>query len=393
MLKSFEVISLNGVKGMDYKFDFFNDLNIFTGRNGSGKTTLMKLLWYLITPNRRIAPETVKFGFARLVTETYELSASVKANADEGIPKKIEWSFKEFKTGAGIQIDYEDLMSMRGMSAMDSIDLAVERAGDQHTLFFPTFRRLEGGFDSFMSTRIYRRQRRMVGGKLDELSEYLESYSQALSSANHTFVTSISTRDIENLISSEYAARTEITNKAYLAASRDIEALIDEEDTKTKSPRNTEDVVSSSIVTSLDLMAKIKDKLKEAKNKDTDNRRPFKILSQLVSEVFRDKTIKVSPTLGFGNADAKVGANNLSAGEKQMFGFLSYNALLKSSIFFIDEPELSLNVDWQRILFRKLMEQGSNNQFIVATHSPFIYSQYPQRELFLGADRGFGTNV
>ena len=278
------------------------------------------------------------------------------------------------------------------MSAMDSIDFAVERAGDQHTLFFPTFRRLEGGFDSFMSTRIYRRQRRMVGGKLDELSEYLESYSQALSSANHTFVTSISTRDIENLISSEYAARTEITNKAYLSASRDIEALIDEEDTKTKSPRNTEDVVSSSIVTSLDLMAKIKEKLKEVKNKDTDNRRPFKILSQLVSEVFRDKAIKVSPTLGFGNADAKVGANNLSAGEKQMFGFLSYNALLKNSIFFIDEPELSLNVDWQRILFRKLMEQGSNNQFIVATHSPFIYSQYPQRELFLGADRGFGTN-
>ena len=208
MLKSFEVISLNGVKGMDYKFDFFKDLNIFTGRNGSGKTTLMKLLWYLITPNRRIAPETVKFGFARLATETYELSVSVKANADEGIPKKIEWLFKELKTGAGIQIDYEDLMSMRGMSAMDSIDLAVERAGDQHTLFFPTFRRLEGGFDSFMSTRIYRRQRRMVGGKLDELSEYLESYSQALSSANHTFVTSISTRDIENLISSEYAART-----------------------------------------------------------------------------------------------------------------------------------------------------------------------------------------
>ena len=63
-------------------------------------------------------------------------------------------------------------------------------------------------------------------------------------------------------------------------------------------------------------------------------------------------------------------------------------SVLKNTIFLIDEPELSLHVDWQRILFRKLMEQGSSNQFIVATHSPFIYSQYPQKELFLDIDRG-----
>ena len=72
MIKSFEVHSLNGIRGADYKFDFHNDLNILTGRNGSGKTTLMKLLWYLLSPNRRLALEVLKFQFARIETNTYE---------------------------------------------------------------------------------------------------------------------------------------------------------------------------------------------------------------------------------------------------------------------------------------------------------------------------------
>jgi predicted ATP-dependent endonuclease of OLD family len=71
-----------------------------------------------------------------------------------------------------------------------------------------------------------------------------------------------------------------------------------------------------------------------------------------------------------------------------MLSFLCYNAFYDKGIIFIDEPELSLHVDWQRILFETLMEQGSKNQLIVATHSPFIYSQFPDKELILDDDKG-----
>jgi predicted ATP-dependent endonuclease of OLD family len=53
-------------------------------------------------------------------------------------------------------------------------------------------------------------------------------------------------------------------------------------------------------------------------------------------------------------------------------------------VFIIDEPELSLHADWQRLLFPVLLSQGSKNQFIVATHSPFIYAKYPDHEISLG---------
>ena len=119
--------------------------------------------------------------------------------------------------------------------------------------------------------------------------------------------------------------------------------------------------------------------------------RPFDVLTELMQSVFRDKGVKVSQNIAFGLAKKAIAARILSAGEKQMFGFLSYNAFADNTTIFIDEPELSLHVDWQRILFRMLMSQGSTNQFIIATHSPFIYSQYPQKELFLNVDRGYNN--
>lgn len=75
--------------------------------------------------------------------------------------------------------------------------------------------------------------------------------------------------------------------------------------------------------------------------------------------------------------------DTLSSGEKQMLGFLCYNAWINESIFLIDEPEISLHIDWQRCLFQYLLSQQTNNQFIVATHSPCIYAQFPDKELRL----------
>ncbi len=72
-----------------------------------------------------------------------------------------------------------------------------------------------------------------------------------------------------------------------------------------------------------------------------------------------------------------------------MLSFICYNAFHKNSIVFIDEPELSLHVDWQRQLYPILKSQESGNQFIFATHSPFIYGKYPDKEVMVGSDKGY----
>ena len=50
----------------------------------------------------------------------------------------------------------------------------------------------------------------------------------------------------------------------------------------------------------------------------------------------------------------------------------------ESGIFIIDEPEISLNIKWQRKLIKALLDltEGNPIQFIFATHSIELLTQY-----------------
>lgn len=70
----------------------------------------------------------------------------------------------------------------------------------------------------------------------------------------------------------------------------------------------------------------------------------------------------------------QVPLSTLSSGERQLV-CLIYSATHLSgteSIVLIDEPELSLNIDWQRRLLTEMQKQMGAQQIIVCTHSPDI---------------------
>ncbi|WP_373526160.1 AAA family ATPase [Nostoc sp.] len=98
---------------------------------------------------------------------------------------------------------------------------------------------------------------------------------------------------------------------------------------------------------------------------------------------FRDKYIKLHVRDGlkiFTEEGKELSPETLSSGEKQLL-LLFCNTLTardKATIFIIDEPEISLNIKWQRQLIHVLLEltKGSQVQFILATHSIELLSQY-----------------
>ncbi len=70
----------------------------------------------------------------------------------------------------------------------------------------------------------------------------------------------------------------------------------------------------------------------------------------------------------------------LSSGEKHLLTLLC-NAMATrdvASLFIIDEPELSLNITWQRSLVDALLEciEGSRGQFLMASHSTELFAQH-----------------
>ena len=116
--------------------------------------------------------------------------------------------------------------------------------------------------------------------------------------------------------------------------------------------------------------------------------KPFSVLGERIRDILHYEGIRITTGITLGEAKGAIGSDKLSAGEKQLLSFWCYNAFSENTAIFIDEPELSLHVDWQRLLLPTLLEQETGNQFFVATHSPFIYTKYPEREILLDEDRG-----
>jgi predicted ATPase len=67
----------------------------------------------------------------------------------------------------------------------------------------------------------------------------------------------------------------------------------------------------------------------------------------------------------------------LSSGERQIITLIyAATHMSKQDIVLIDEPEISLHVDWQQPLLKKMAEQLKGRQIIACTHSPVIGVDY-----------------
>lgn len=370
MLKSLKANDVNGHLSFDLRFH--EDMNVVTGKNGSGKTTVLKLLWYAISGNLERILSEIEFRDFELQTDRVFLAI----RRDRGA--KVELVFR---------VDGIERIS----------DCPIERIGrwvelaeaNRHisratgaSVFFPTFRRIEGGF----STTPAQEERDYSVGSLRPRSVYesrstvrhaMNQLSERVSVGEHLFVVSTSTEDLRRLMTSKYTQVSERNNRLHMELSQFILQRVGGN--------------QPSPVTTLEMEAtlnEIRERAERVTHKSEDLMRPFSVLSGLIAKIFQHRGIRLDGPLTLGQAQDAIDSEILSAGEKQMLSFLCYNAFAQQACIFIDEPEISLHVDWQRILFPILLEQSTGNQFIVATHSPFIYSKYSDKELLLSADRG-----
>ena len=100
-----------------------------------------------------------------------------------------------------------------------------------------------------------------------------------------------------------------------------------------------------------------------------------KQFQDLVDELFAatGKTIvRESNEIAFNQYGEVLQPYMLSSGEKQIL-VIMLTALVQEnrpSVMLMDEPEISLHFDWQKILLESILELNPNIQIIMATHSP-----------------------
>lgn len=99
---------------------------------------------------------------------------------------------------------------------------------------------------------------------------------------------------------------------------------------------------------------------------------------RIINDFFSETGKKIDGTqskLSFILDDGKrIPLYKLSSGEKQLI-YIFLKVLLHNQqecIIFMDEPEISLHIDWQKILLSKILELNPKAQLIVASHSPSL---------------------
>ena len=83
---------------------------------------------------------------------------------------------------------------------------------------------------------------------------------------------------------------------------------------------------------------------------------------------------KISNSFDFTKDGAKIGYEQLSMGEKQLLLLLLMVGNTKQApcIFFMDEPDLSMHIDWKEELVTRLHNMNKNMQIILSTHAPSV---------------------
>ena len=382
------------------------DKNIYvlSGKNGAGKTTILKLMWYFISGNLEKALIEVPFKKATLETDVYTFEVTVTNEKENPFTTILK---------------YKDLSKIDKKLAdinPDDVDTQIRHVLTRFTgksFFLPTFRNIEGGFTTEKYDIKHELFRTLLLNNSQNTSESIdltqnfELLSNKLSNNNHKFITSVSSSAINGILISKYA---EVMSKTQPFQAKKKELS----DQLISSFVFTSDGMKISSETDKELVSQLRRNLDELETQIDSIKRPIKrfhestkfflkkykfhftkdVQFSLVSENAIDKRrLSISELLGLEDNPPKEDLYDLSllsAGEKQILMFISYNALYDNAIFFIDEPEISLHADWQRLLFRILMKQNTTNQFIITTQSPFIYSKYSKNEICIdpNLDRG-----
>jgi predicted ATPase len=92
---------------------------------------------------------------------------------------------------------------------------------------------------------------------------------------------------------------------------------------------------------------------------------------------FKDSSIEI-----MGTDNQKIGLGRLSSGEKQLIRIFIDAISVGESSLILDEPEISMHVDWQRSLINAMRELNPGMQIITATHSPEVMAEISDKNIY-----------
>ena len=395
-----------------------DQLLLLYGDNGAGKSTILNIVFHLLNPEpyrgHRSAIGNIPFRFVRIVlTSGYTIIAEKDDPFDQ-----THYRLQLAKPGSGEVIshlweferrrrDPEDSNYIQYCQILDEIGLVFHFLSDTRRVAGESDLASEDAHERFLRSRMrrersYRIQERSVaneesevlaGNAVDRTIEGLRRLALTGTNLGYTSVNTIYEQLINRIL--YLGTGAEASDLLPISGLRTSLAELHERNSNYAKYGLTPDLDTDRLLrlidraqqTNIEILNTVLKPYLDGHHARLNALEPVqKVINEFVtmlSEFFSNKRVELDVRTGLRILDRKnkeIRPELLSSGERQLVVLLcnAITARRNGMILVIDEPEISLNVKWQRRLISALLTclEGVETQIILATHSIEILSQY-----------------
>jgi predicted ATPase len=430
VIKKFEIRGLHSDR--DVSLSFRTGAKVIVADNGAGKTTLLNALYAMLSSN----PVRLSFLEFEVIVLEFVDGTRLEFSKSE-LPDPTEWAFKapELERFRGFFSEqdfrlmvllherspsfevfrdtlyrfpplirtpispYEFATALRDSRrrvGRDSTRYSEQLAGKLkkvkekfpfEIIFLPTYRRVEEdlvnlGLAGDAVSRDPKYERHIFFGMAD-VSERFEAITRFIIQSTAESYRSISARMLDQLI--QEGVKTDAKSLTNLKRQDALELVLRRLG-KQMTPTRRDQVGQLTRTGKSDgsdveflayFLSNLIDIYDQQRSKDDQIKRFVEVANRyLVDKRLAYDEVKPHIDIYDQRGTRKIALERLSSGEKQLISMLSrlYLADQERYAIIVDEPELSLSIEWQRTLLPDLLQSNRCAFLLAATHSPFIFN-------------------
>jgi ABC-type transport system involved in cytochrome c biogenesis ATPase subunit len=420
-----------------YELALDSDATIIVGANGTGKSTFLNVFYLFITRQwtrllqykfskltLQLADSEISISRADLFTADSEIITKVSPRLRDSLRRLGDSPYlSSFFSGARLSVN--DVTSISRLLEIPADELAPLRQyllRQTKEFFSDPFLKVEGQFAELNLPKVlylptYRRIEKDLKSILPDIEERMRSRALegsmfARQGQNFAEIVSFGMEDIGKMIGDFTAKLNSVAkNKSNAAAQEYIRDMVQGR-INNYSIGSIRDIDSTTIaqfvdrldsqLLSLDDKAKLRADIENLRTGTVGGPRkdmqylgffvekmlqvyldlqheqaPLVQFATVVQKYFANKIIRYDNyNLGIFDLNGdQVQLNDLSSGEKQILSVFAYLLLTPdpSYLVFIDEPELSLSVPWQKTFLPDIIDTARCRFLLAVSHSPFVF--------------------
>jgi predicted ATPase len=363
------------------------DVNVFFGENGCGKTTLLKVLDAALSidgsamaqlPVTKAVVDIYSINAKRVIRHTWERDSK---NRDSERLRQLALLDGDYQESAEVQFL---LSRAQAQNEWKQSPKGKSNSSWSHT-FLPTTRLYFGGVGS---RRLHASTSNLSEGELDQAfaesvkRAWLQFYSKTLSDVRTVqesglvtvlkHVLDPSNEDISGLSVDSSAVYDRVARFLSRQPQSDRISLGSQSAFKRRYEKDAN-------------LRKIVDNLNDMERSIEQAMVPINRFLDTITRLFsKGKSLQLSDNgLQVFLADGRsLPIAQLSSGEKHLIKILLYSMSAGPNSVLIDEPELSLHIDWQRLFIQTIHSLNPECQLILASHSPEVMADIPDANIF-----------